>query len=43
MTQMTSDNRSQVQRTHYEAVNWKYEYGYEIPVDMLCKRIDDIS
>uniref|UniRef100_A0A8D2AZC6 Proteasome alpha-type subunits domain-containing protein n=1 Tax=Sciurus vulgaris TaxID=55149 RepID=A0A8D2AZC6_SCIVU len=32
MTGMTADSRSQVQR-----------YGYEIPVDRLCKRIADIS
>eukprot|EP00964_Phaeocystis_antarctica_P119345 scaffold83092_cov60-Phaeocystis_antarctica.AAC.2 len=43
MTGMVADARYAVQRLRNEAAEFKYSYGYEIPVSYLAKRAADIA
>mmetsp|Transcript_22456 Transcript_22456/g.32860 ORF Transcript_22456/g.32860 Transcript_22456/m.32860 type:complete len:247 (-) Transcript_22456:243-983(-) len=42
-TGMIADCKAQIQRARYEAADFKFKYGYNIPVHMLAKRIADIA
>ncbi|KAI6244076.1 Proteasome subunit alpha type [Aphelenchoides fujianensis] len=40
---MIPDSQFQVRRAQMEAAKWKYENGYEMPVDQLARRMADLN
>ncbi|ODV92004.1 hypothetical protein CANCADRAFT_80966 [Tortispora caseinolytica NRRL Y-17796] len=38
-----ADSRAAVQRARTEATDFKYKYGYDVPVQVLAKRLADIN
>lgn len=43
MTGRQADSVAQVKRVRYEASQFKYKFGYEVPIDQLARRLGDIN
>jgi 20S proteasome subunit alpha 1 len=39
----SADGRNSIQRARYEAGEFRYKYGYDIPVAYLAKRMADLA
>jgi len=42
ITGLSADGRAQIQRTRYEAHEFRFEYGYDMPVHVLAQRMADL-
>jgi len=42
-TGIVPDSASQVQRARYEASNFKYKFGYNMPIEVLTRKLADIA
>jgi 20S proteasome subunit alpha 1 len=43
MIGLLADGRAQVAKARAEAAEWRYKYGYEMPVDQLAKRVANLA
>ncbi|XP_034484462.1 proteasome subunit alpha type-6-like [Drosophila innubila] len=43
MTGRIADSRCQVTKARNEATRFHYKYEYDIPIDVLCRRVGDLS
>jgi 20S proteasome subunit alpha 1 len=43
VTGLVGDCRSMVSRARSEAAKFKYDYNYEMPIDIVCRRMADLS
>jgi len=43
ITGIVPDSQSHVQRARYEAAQFRYKYGYDIPIETLTRRMADIA
>jgi len=43
MTGLIADAKAQVARARQEAAQFRYKYGYEMPVDQLAKRVANLN
>lgn len=43
MTGSIADGRASVSRAQSEAAEFKYKFGYEMPCDVLAKRLANVS